>query len=218
MFRGRLQKDEGISFGSTKQVSQNVNQSVFTRNPGILFHGNDVPSSRPLHIYRKTGPNHVITTPNAYNQCTISATDWKMLGKNSYKYTHNVSCETCKDKRTFGTCQCISTGCPVPMKGLCKAPYYYDNSVYLKKKCFVAPTTVPAYNVVKTNNPNFKSTWGSVTASNWTLRKKYDAIILNNSSLLREYQRRLNYSETPLSEAYRLTFKKPEPELCNKTC
>ena len=225
MFRGRLQKDEGIQFsGSTKQVSQKVNQSVYKLNEGILFSGTGIPSSRPLHIYRKTGPTHAITSSNMYNGCTISATDWKMLGKNQYKYLNPTAvCGTCKPyyaNATTVTCpQCptSNTGCVVPSVD-CKARYYHDNSRYIKKTCLVNERTVSAYNVVKINNPTFPATWGAVTASSLALRKKYDALLKNNSSLLKEYQRRLNLTETPLSEVYRLTFKKPPHVLCTDTC
>jgi hypothetical protein len=93
MFRGRLQnvyiqKDEGIQFSGapTKQVAQQKHISVNKKNEGILFPGLVIPSSRPLHIYRKTGPSHVISTLDnvCIDNCTVSNVPWKMLGKNSY--------------------------------------------------------------------------------------------------------------------------------------
>jgi hypothetical protein len=212
--RHAYQRDEGIQFGNypTKQVSQRINQSVYKRNEGILF--SERPTSRPLHIYRKTGPNHVITSSNEYNGCTLSSMDWKMLGKNSYKYKNpNAPCGTCRvsysnSSVTCPICAVDNVECGVPSKD-CKAPYYHDNSTYIKKMCVVNNKTVPAQNVVKINNPNFPSTWGGVTSSGWTLWKKYETIRTNNQSLLNEYQRRMTYTETPFSETYRLSFKRP---------
>lgn len=218
------QKDEGIQFGNypTKQVSQRINQSVYKRNEGILFSGTGIPSSRPLHIYRNTGANHVITDMNnTYNGCTLSAMDWKMLGKNKYKYMNPAaSCSTCRvsysnSSITCPQCAVTNAGCVVPSKD-CRAPYYYDNSTYIKKTCLINDRTVPAENVTKINNPKFPSTWGGVTSSGWTLWKKYDTILTNNQSLLKEYQRRTKYLDTPFSEAYRLSFKRPET--CVDTC
>ncbi len=218
--RHAYQRDEGIQFGNnpTKQVSQRINQSVYKRNEGILF--SERPSSRPLHIYRKTGPNHVITSNNEYNGCTLSAMDWKMLGKNNYKYKNPNACGTCRPSYsnssiTCPQCDVTNAGCVVPSKD-CKPVYYHDNSNYIKKTCVINNKTVPSENIIKINNPNFPSTWGGVTASGWTLYKKYDAIRTNNESLMKEYQRRMTYSETPFSESYRLSFKRPVE--CSVVC
>jgi hypothetical protein len=217
MFHRRLQnlyiqKDEGLQFSgvSTKQISQQSHKSIYKKNEGILFIGTSIPSSRPLHIYRKTGASHVITTLNTNtSDCTISNIKWKMLGKNSYKYLNpTVNCQTCKV-----TYKDPSLTCPVPSID-CKAPYYFDRSQYNKKKCTVNNVTTSAYNVVKINNPTFRSTWGAVSSSNLALRKKYDAIITNNNSLFTEYHRRFKYSETPIPVLSTLHLKTVPQQLC----
>ena len=227
MFRGRLQnvyiqKDEGILFSGVpaKQVSQPMHISVNKKNEGILFPGSVIPSSRPLHIYRKTGPHHAMT-PNdvCTDSCVVSNVKWKMLGKNSYKYLHpETNCNTCKVTYTNPRIVCqqcpVSTpGCVVPSID-CKAPYYFDRAQYNKKTCVTDTVTTSAYNVVKINNPTFRCTWGAVSASNLALRKRYDAVITNNNSLFQEYHRRIKYSETPLSDVYQMTFKKNYPHVC----
>jgi hypothetical protein len=221
MFRGRLQnvyiqKDEGVQFSGvpTKQVAQQMHLSVNKKNPGILFPGSVIPASRPLHIYRKTGASHAITTFDVgTDHCTVSNVPWKMLGKNSYKYLNpSANCATCKPIYPNPAVLCqqcpVSTpGCTVPSVD-CKAPYYFDRAQYNKKKCVVNGVTTSAYNVAKINNPTFRYSWGAVSSSNLALRKRYDAVITNNNSLFQEYHRRIKYSETPLSDIYKLTFKK----------
>jgi hypothetical protein len=217
-----IQQDEGIQFSGleTKVITQQTHTSIMKRNEGILFPDSTFPKSRPLHIYRKTGPSHVLTnldTEVCNPSCTISNIKWKMLGKNSFKYLNpTVSCQTCKGSYVNSniTCQnCQGTGCPVPSKD-CKAPYYFDNSQYMKKKCTTDSVTCSAYSTVKINNPTFKSTWGAVSSSNLALRKKYDAIIKNNNSLFVEYRRRFKYTENPIPVLTQLQMKTPIQQTC----
>jgi hypothetical protein len=192
----QYQKDEGLQFigMENKQIIQQQQVYLIKKNEGILFTG--FPSSRPLHIHRKTGTSSVVNLSNSAicnEECSVPNIKWKMLGKNTFQYLNNASCGTCKAPST------------VPKK-----PYYYDRLTYLKRKC---SDDTPPYSIVKNNNKYFDR-WGPLDASNLTLRKKYDAILKNNKSLMVNYNRRFNYSEVPIPVLTILNLKQSPSLLC----
>jgi len=194
--RVQYQKDEGLQFVGidNKQIIQHTQAYVTKKNEGTLF--SNYPSSRPLHIYRKTGNSSVVNLTNSTTcseECNIPTIKWKMLGKNSHQYLKSAAC---------GTCKPISKD---PTK-----PYYYDRITYIKKKC--ADHEEP-YSIVKNNNKYFDR-WGPVDSGNLILRKKYDAILKNNKSILDNYHRRFTWSETPIPLLTTLKLKQPTPQLC----
>ena len=198
-----IQKDTGLQFSNvtTKQVAQLYQKPIYKKNTGIIFSGSGIPSSRPLHIYRNTGTTNIITTLNDLdiqdNSCKNTNVKWKMLGKNSFKYLNPTAvCQTCRVPNTNSSF------------------YYYDHIKYVHKRCVVDDTTVPAYNVVKVNNPRFPATWGGVSASNLTLQRKYDAVIKTNQSLYKKYDIRFKYSDIPIPELQWLKLKQPVVQSC----
>jgi hypothetical protein len=69
----------------------------------------------------------------------------------------------------------------------------------MNRKCInpALKTTTPMYNI---DTPNNKRFWqqGAVSESAMTARKKYEAVIANNQSLLDTYKISLKYSEEPV--------------------
>lgn len=148
--------------------NQMVNIPVNKKNEGILFVGEGIPQSRPLHIYRKTGAH--CPTPG---QCTIKDKPLKMLGKNS-------------------------NGVFVPpdrCRNITSAPYYSSYSGYVQRKCM--PAMTPMYTVSNLSNKRFH-TQGGVSESALLGLKKYEEIIRHNQSLLNEYKINLKYSSDPV--------------------
>jgi hypothetical protein len=148
---------------------QMINIPVNKKNEGILFVGGGIPSSRPLHIYRKTGA-HCVTTKGT---CMIADKPLKMLGKN--KNGMFIPPDRCRH--------------------LTQAPYYSEYNNYVHRKCW--PSMVPMYTVRNLNNNRFK-TQGGVSESAFVQLKKYEAIIKNNQSSFRTYKTILKYSEDPV--------------------
>jgi len=152
---------------------QLINIPVNRKNEGIVYVGEGIPSSRPLHIYRKTGAGCV----SSNRSCTIQDKPLKMLGKNKYNsFTPPNRCRILQNE-----------------------PYYHEYSAYMNRKCInpALKTTKPMYNIDKPNNKRF---WqqGAVSESAMAARKKYEAVIANNQSLLDTYKINLKYSEEPV--------------------
>ncbi len=146
-----------------------INIPVNKKNEGILYVGGGIPSSRPLHIYRKTGARCVTSS----GTCTISDIPLKMLGKN--KNGLFVPPDRCRI--------------------LTNAPYYHEYNNYMNRKC--RPAMTPMYTVRNLSNNRFK-TQGAVSESAFTNLKKYEAVIKNNQSLFKTYQTILKYSSDPV--------------------
>lgn len=145
-----------------------VNIPVNKKNEGILFVGEGIPSSRPLHIYRKTGAH----CPTG-GSCTITDKPLKMLGKNS----NGLFVPPDRCRRTTS------------------APYYPSYTNYVHRKCM--PSMTPMYTVSNLNNKRFR-TQGAVSESTLVGLKKYQAIIKHNQSLLNEYKINAKYSSDPI--------------------
>jgi hypothetical protein len=148
---------------------QIINIPVNKKNEGILFPGNVIPASRPLHIYRKTGARCV----SNLGTCTISDKPLKMLGKN--KNGVFIPQDRCRN--------------------VVSKPYYPNYNNYVHRKCM--PSLTPMYTIFNPNNGRFR-TQGAVSESAFTSLKKYEAIIANNQSLLTTYKINLKYSENPV--------------------
>lgn len=152
---------------------QLINAPINHKNEGILFVGEGIPASRPLHIYRKTGASCVSNN----RTCTVSDKPLKMLGKNaSGMYTPPNRC-----------------------RNVVATPYYSNYSAYLSRKCVNPATAVskPMYTIYNPNNKRF-STQGAVSESALTNLKKYEAIIENNNSIFNTYKTRLRYTDEPV--------------------
>ena len=142
---------------------------VNKKNEGILFVGEGIPSSRPLHIYRKTGAH----CPSALGSCVITDKPLKMLGKNK----NGVFIPQDKCRHTLSK------------------PYYPNYSNYMNRKC--APSMTPMYTVSNLSNQRF-ITQGAVSESAFVGLKKYEEIIKHNHSLLKEYNVLPKYSSDPI--------------------
>jgi hypothetical protein len=148
---------------------QTINIPVNQKNEGILFPGNGIPTSRPLHIYRKSGARCVTSLGN----CTISDKPLKMLGKKANgEFTPPDRCRI-----------------------LTSAPYYPTYQNYIHRKCM--PSLTPMYTIMNPNNKRF-FTQGAVNEATYIGLKKYDEIIKNNKSLIDTYKINLKYSSNPV--------------------
>jgi len=152
---------------------QLINIPVNRKNEGIVFVGEGIPSSRPLHIYRKSGARCVTSN----RACTVEDKPLKMLGKNKYN----------------------SFTPPNRCRNVQPTPYYHEYSSYMNRKCVNEGmyTTTLMHNIYNPNNKRF-SVQGAVSESAMVARKKYEAIIANNQSLLDTYKVGLTYTEDPV--------------------
>ena len=148
--------------------NQRLSIPVNKKNEGILFVGEGIPASRPLHIYRKTGAH----CPSALGSCTITDKPLKMLGKNKQGvFIPPDRCRTILSK-----------------------PYYPNYSNYMHRRC---ASMTPMYTISNLNNPRF-NTQGAVSESTLVGLKKYEEIIKHNQSLLKEYNIHVKYSSDPV--------------------